>query len=396
MRVLIAAARPPAANGKGYQVRLFNQILQLAGTHDITLLALAHKGEEIEPQMVRACRVARLIERSRAIGPVLALAQTPRLPWSVGLYRDPRMRLAIRESLRTGRFDLLHLQLVRMGTYLREGPQIPVLLDLMDAAALNMRERAATAPLGMRQLLQLEARRLAQLELRLIEEADLSLLISERDRASVGSPRKTRVNPNGIDPPPDMSNAVTRAKSTVILTGTMSYFANSDAAAWFTASILPLVKLRIPDVQFRIVGRDPGRAVTSLSTAGVIVTGAVANIANELRRAAVAVCPIRLGSGLSTKVLEAMATGTPVIATSKAVQGLPSSLARYALIADDAGTFADAVVRSLQDSGPALDRASLGLAEIRRSHTWRHSVDELEASYEEAITSHGIRNPVAS
>jgi glycosyltransferase involved in cell wall biosynthesis len=283
-----------------------------------------------------------------------------------------------------------------MGTYLREESQIPVILDLMDAAALNMSDRAASAPIGMRQLLDLEARRLGELELKLIEESDLSLLISERDRVALGSPVKTRVNPNGIDPPPAIADSRSRERSTVILTGTMSYFANADAAVWFASSILPSVKTRIPNVKFRIVGRDPGRRVRSLSTTGITVTGPVANIADELRYATVAVCPIRRGSGLSTKVLEAMATGTPVIGTSKAVEGLPDSLARFVVVADDARAFASAVVRNLEHPGPGFDRASLGLAEIRRAHTWRHSVDQLEACYEEAIKSHGIRHRVSS
>jgi glycosyltransferase involved in cell wall biosynthesis len=172
----------------------------------------------------------------------------------------------------------------------------------------------------------------------------------------------------------------------VIFTGTMSYFPNSDAAVWFATEIWPLVRAAIPSATLRVVGRGPTQAVRQLDRLpGISVTGAVPKIASELARANVAVAPVRLGSGMLTKVLEAMAVSTPVVGTGKAFEGLPGDLHPFLHRADSPAEFADEVVRILKDPGPALKLAANGLEAIRRDHTWSRSVSQLETLYDEAI-----------
>jgi glycosyltransferase involved in cell wall biosynthesis len=278
--------------------------------------------------------------------------------------------------------------MVRMAPYLRETAGVPAVLDLLDAAELNMRERARAAAPGVRQLLEVEARRLGAYERAAIEKADLSLLISQRDLAYLGSPSKARVLPNGIEPLTLESDPPERTPGTMIFSGTMSYFPNADAATWFAREILPLIRTNVPAAVYRVVGRDPAPAVKRLaSQAGITITGAVPDVGVELARAAVSVCPMRFGSGMQTKILEAMAVGTPVVATTKGMEGIPKELHRYLHRADSPATFAEEVTRILNQPGPALELARNGLAAIWREHTWRHSVDQLEALYGEAIAA---------
>lgn len=275
-----------------------------------------------------------------------------------------------------------------MAPYLGAASHVPVVLDLLDASELNMRERARAASPGTRQLFQLEARPLGAYERKAIATASLSLLISRRDLEYLGDPPFARVLPNGIDPEPVRPSPPARSDTSVVLTGTMSYFPNTDAAIWFATEILPLVRAGAPSAEFRVVGRDPIASVRRLGTLpAVTVTGAVPVVAVELARAAVSVCPTRFGSGLQTKILEAMAVGTPVVATSKALEGIPEDLHAYLHRADSAAAFSGEVVRILKDPEPARELAKKGLEAIRRRHTWRHVVDELERLYEEAVAA---------
>jgi glycosyltransferase involved in cell wall biosynthesis len=386
LRILFAAANVPNPTGKGYQVRLFNQIVHLERRHRVSLVTFARRDEIIEPALARACRTLRVIRRSTQAAGLGAIANALRLPLSVALYQDAQMGAHIRETVRATEADLVVLQLVRMATYIDAAGALPVVLDLMDAAGLGMRERAQLAPAGVRPLMEIEARRLSRFERRAIEKATLSLLISERDRAYVGVESKTRINPNGVDPVVSAPTDAARRPTTVVFSGTMSYPPNADAALWFVTSILPLVRQGAPDVKFRIVGRNPSRALTRVAAASdVVVTGAVRNVSEELSSAALAVCPVRHGSGIQTKVLEAMAAGTPVVGTSKAVEGLPRELARHVLVADAEGDFARAVVSTLRQPSAGRDRAVRALRAIEASHTWRHSVSELESFYAEAL-----------
>jgi len=385
VRILIASAAPPAPSGKGYQVRLFNQIIRLAERHHVFLATFARREEVIEPAVMRACVSVDAIRRTALSCSVRAVAGALRLPLSVAWNHDARMAASIAASARTRDLDVIVIQLVRMATYIDSAGDVPVVLDLLDAAGLSMMERAALSPFGMRAILELEARRLGRFERSAVDRAGLSLLISERDRAYVGADAKTRVNPNGIDPFESPPNNATREPSTVVFSGTMSYPPNADAALWLVTSIVPLVRRHAPDIKLRIVGRDPSATLRREAAArDVIVTGTVKSISDELARASLAVCPLRRGSGLQTKVLEAMATGTPVIATSKAVQGLAQPLAAQVVVADGADAFAQAVVTALRDPTRARANAGRALVEIAASHTWRHSVDELERYCAEA------------
>lgn len=389
MRILFAATAPPTRSGKGYQVRLYHQLQELTKRHRVSLITFGPAADQIRPDIAASGGWIRSVPISIRASAWDAIVNSPRLPVSVGLYRNPAMARALADAVRSHEFDLGVLQLIRMAPYPPDDRSLPVVLDLLDSAGLSMAERAALAPPGLRPLLAVEARRLEAFERDAIDRADLSLFISQRDRAHVGMHPKTRVNPNGIDPPNLSDEGGPRGGSTVTFTGTMSFPPNADAAVWFARKVLPLVRRDVPDVTLRIVGRDPGRAVRELADAGrIVVTGAVESIGAELSRSAVAVCPMRYGAGLQTKILEAMATGTPVVCTSKAAEGLPGTLASHVIVADGPERFAQSVVSVLRNPQTSLERAARGIVAIRKSHTWRHSIDELEHYYAEAIDLH--------
>jgi glycosyltransferase involved in cell wall biosynthesis len=108
-------------------------------------------------------------------------------------------------------------------------------------------------------------------------------------------------------------------------------------------------------------------------------------MATEISRATLSVCPMRFGSGMQTKILEAMATQTPVVATSKALEGIPSDLHEFIGRADAPEAFADSVVRTLKEPDRVQKAAGEALQVIRRNHTWRHHVAELEKYYFDAV-----------
>lgn len=385
MRLLIAATGTPTAAGKGYQVRLYQQVVHLAERHQMTLFAFGHRSE-VDSRLAQACEKVVSIPLPAPTAVAAAALHAARLPLSVGLYRHRAMASALTAELRDRHHDMALLQLVRMAPYLRETAGLPTMFDLLDAAELNMRERARASPAGARQVFQLEARRLGVYERAAISAAALSVVISQRDFEFLGRPAKARVLPNGVDPATPQQQARGRAPNRIIFSGTMSYFPNADAAVWFAREVLPLVRRAIPDATFRIAGRQPVAAVRALaSLPGVSVTGAVPDMLEELTSAALSVCPMRFGSGLQTKILEAMAAGTPVVATSKALEGIPRDLRPFARCADTPDAFALEVAHVLRDAPAAQENAAACLAVIRAGHTWRDSAAKLEACLEEAL-----------
>ncbi|MFD2880243.1 glycosyltransferase family 4 protein [Paenibacillus rhizoplanae] len=137
----------------------------------------------------------------------------------------------------------------------------------------------------------------------------------------------------------------------IILPGNMNYFPNINAALYFYREVYPLIKARVPDIKWYIVGRDvhPEVAALALKDSSIVITGYVDSVADYIRKAQVVIAPLLEGSGTRLKILEAWALRIPVVSSSKGAEGLLCEHSRNIMIADDPASFADSVTLLLQD-----------------------------------------------
>jgi glycosyltransferase involved in cell wall biosynthesis len=131
----------------------------------------------------------------------------------------------------------------------------------------------------------------------------------------------------------------------------MAHPPNADAACFFAREVLPTVRRRVPEAEFWIVGRDPTAEVAALARLpGVVVTGFVADIRPFIDEAAVVVAPLRFGSGMRNKILEAWAMDKCVVATHVGAEGLDCTDGVDILLGDDAPALASQVSEALTDA----------------------------------------------
>jgi glycosyltransferase involved in cell wall biosynthesis len=151
----------------------------------------------------------------------------------------------------------------------------------------------------------------------------------------------------------------------------MDYRPNVDAALWFTESILPLIVERHPDTKLYIVGQKPHSSLQSLSgNKHVEITGWVSEVQPFLRAADVYVAPLRMGAGTRLKMLEAMASGCAVAATTVAASGLVAEAQNAMLLADTETTFANVVVRLLESPEQRVTLGEQAQQVVRRFYDW--------------------------
>lgn len=384
MKILFVAAAIPAPDRKGYQVRLYHQMIRLAERHRLTLCALDPDGISV-PDLVRdACQEIVVVPISRREKLIGAARYVAKLPLTVGYLQTPAMQAAVSRLATAGDYDLVHFQMIRMAPYARRVGRRATLVDLVDALSVNMVERAQTASVAIRPAVQLEARRLRRYERHVVPTFDRATIISGRDQAAIGSDNLV-VLANGVEIPQAPTDA---RRSGIVFSGNMSYFANEDAATWFIEQVLPLIRQQEPTAALTIVGRNPSEGLRAIAARhGATVTGEVPSTTAYLLNAAVAICPMRVGSGIPTKILEAMAAGAPVIATSKAAGGLPDDLIGLVETADSAAQFAAAAIRMLRNPHDARQIAETALDRVRREHSWERSVAHLEEIYQEVVTA---------
>jgi len=152
----------------------------------------------------------------------------------------------------------------------------------------------------------------------------------------------------------------------LVFTGAMDYWANIDAVIWFVTKVFPLIRRQVKNIIFYIVGSNPCESVRRLAQLqGVYVTGKVDDVRPYLAHADAAVAPLHIARGIQNKVLEAMAMGCPVVASSKAAHGIKAIAEKEILVQDEPSAFADALLRLMSGSlgdrlGDAGRRCILG------------------------------------
>ena len=222
----------------------------------------------------------------------------------------------------------------------------------------------------------------------LLASAGQGVVVSEPDRQAMGGGDRLAVVPNGVDVARFVFDGRARASLDLAFTGNLGYFANADAAVWFTREVLPRVRARAPGARLRLAGTRPSRAVRALAgLPGVSVLGEVPDIAEPLRSARVAVVPLRAGSGQQSKMLEAMACGTPVVASPLAAAGMEAVDGEHLLVAHGADHTAAAVLHLLEDSALCERLAANARRLVEERYTWERSVEGLEEVYARALAA---------
>ena len=261
-------------------------------------------------------------------------------------------------------------------------------LPRMDASVLVMHDirsrmfarRARIAPRGgERRRLLGEAQRYLDFERKYCRRYDLVVALSENDAAWIQrhyAPKRIAVVPIPLDAGYfSPAGGTPEEETTIVFTGLMDHPPNADAAVYFAREVFPRIRKEKPGARFLVVGRSPAEEVRSLSALpGVEVTGFVADTREYLARAGVVVVPLRFGSGVRNKILEAWAMEKCVVSTRVGAEGLEYEEGGNVLIADDADSMARAVLEALS----APDRRRV-LGAAGRDAVLRHHLPQAAA-----------------
>jgi hypothetical protein len=367
VRLLVISARFPEPGGKGDQSRAFSFISHLAPAHEVAVVSAARASTAEAEAALRAVADVEIVASGRVRRGVAALWALARLrPAQVGWMMPAGAWGRARDRAATA--DVV---LVNTSRSLAGALSAPVVLDHVDALSLNMRRRASGPErLPIRAAARIEAVLLRRWERRAARWCAGQVATSTEDAANLPGEPRCEVIPVGWDAPAAADEPAERDLD-VVLSGNMGYPPNRDAAEWFAAEILPAIRRRRPGTRALVVGRD----ASSLRLRGVEIASDVPNLLAYLRRAKVAIAPLRMGTGSPYKVLEAAASGAAVVATPWAAQsfGLPATGA-------GAEGLARRVVELLDDDAARAEQVRAGLAVARR-----HRGDQLARRLEELL-----------
>ena len=141
-----------------------------------------------------------------------------------------------------------------------------------------------------------------------------------------------------------------RESHTILFVGSMRHEPNLHALVWFVDYVFPRIVAADPDATLIVAGAGSWEAMGGkLNQPNIRALGFVPDMRELFERYAVFVCPILSGSGVRVKLLEAFASGIPVVSTTLGAEGLASKKDSYCELADEPEDFARAVVYLLEN-----------------------------------------------
>ena len=183
---------------------------------------------------------------------------------------------------------------------------------------------------------------------------------------------------NGIRCLPEILLQYDRRK--IVFVGNMRTLQNQDAVLFFIDSVFPIIKNRIPNVIFYVLGAEPPYSIKNISDGkNIIVSGFVNSIEDEIKNAAVAVAPVRIAAGIQNKVLISMACGIPVVLTSTIASAIPElESGKNCLIADTEQDIAKSVISLIENEDNRNTIAQNGYMLMKTYYSWNTRLEGYE------------------
>jgi GT2 family glycosyltransferase len=390
-RVLFVSPYPicPPVHGGG--VFMYGAIRELSRHADVHAIVMLDYEKDREPnrELLRYCRTVEFVVRRGKLSAHPASIE----PHAVHEFRDPQLEWLIqREALRHA-IDVIQLEYTPLAQYARRFDHIVCALFEHDVYFQSI---ARALPFMRSPLERARARfeylRALRFELRALHPCDEIQVCTEENRRYLAEfiPRLAPRIDSGLRAGIEVSQyefpGGPREPFTMLFLGSFRHVPNQIAISWFTREALPLILERVPKARLIIAGSDPPppHAIPDLPGA-IELLGFVEDIRPLFSRCALFVCPIRSGSGIRVKLLEAFASGIPVVSTHIGAEGLAREDGEFCALADDPQRFADHVVELLNDPARAAELAARARRHVESEWDMRAVVARLIARYKELL-----------
>ncbi|MGE0451385.1 MAG: glycosyltransferase [Vicinamibacterales bacterium] len=375
-RVLVVCSKPPFPSVDGGTRAIAELVAGLAGQgHAVHVLALATRKHPdlrgVPPAGVVQETIA--VDDARALSGLSSLWPSrahpgSELPFSVARFLSPRFARRLGQLLEEEAPDVVQFEGLHVAPYQRlahdAGARVVVRAHNVDADLWRQRARTSRWPLSS--WLGMQAERVERLEVGYWRSAHAVAAISPAVARACSAATAAPVIdlPVGLAVPPQPPPITDPSRLFHI--GAMDWAPTADGITWFLADVWPRILAKQPSAVFHLAGRRVAQFAAGHRAPNVVWDGEVADADAYVRGGGVLIAPVRTGSGVRVKIIEAMAQGRAIVTTSAGAEGLDCVSDQHLLVADDAAGLAEQVLRCL--ASPALVRG-LGAAAHRLAAT---------------------------
>lgn len=376
MNILFLSRWFPFPPDNGSKLRIYHLLNGLSNFHDVTLLSFVDPSETTaeQPWQNLICSEIQTVPwkpyDQRSFKARLGFLSP--VPRSILDTYSPQFANLIRDTISTKRYDIVIASQLSMASYFPCFKGIPALFEEIELGIFHDQARRAGSPLKRLRpgLTWFKLRRYFS---RILNTFRVCTVVSEREqRLFIDSfPKfreKIKVIPNCVNVS-DYNDLEVRSKpNSLIFSGSFNYDANYEAMNWFVREVYPRILDQIPDADLIISGDHANKPLPSKKN--ITLTGYVDDIKSLIASCSVSIAPMWSGGGTRLKILEAMAIGVPVVATSKGAEGLGAQDGEHLLIANDPDAFAKSVIRILKDKNFRDHLSTNANRFVKKNYDW--------------------------
>lgn len=376
----------------GGQIRTYNLLKKLATKHEVTLFALIKEDTERQylPELEKYCKKVRLFKRSKRPFTLRNILHTAfsTYPFLVIRNHVPETTQAVENELKQEDYDLIHAETFYMMPHIPQ-TKVPIILVEQTIEYLGYESFAEKVKYPwLRPLLKIDIQKIKKWEEFYWQSCTKLITMSQEDKNFISqtvSGNKIAVVSNGVDV--DWFAEKTRELPedlTVLSVGTFNWLPNVEAVHFLVQDVWPQIKKLLPRTKLWIVGNAPTKEIFEYQKkdTSITITGGIPDIRDAFTRAHVLVAPVFSGKGTRYKILEAMASGTPVVATHIAVEGLGVTHGVHVLTGDTAEEIAQLTVKVLKDPQLQNELGENGKKFVRERYDWSFIAKELDGIYQ--------------
>lgn len=382
MKLLVVLSRFPYPLEKGDKLRAYHQIRCLSEHHDIFLAAMHDKpvsSDDLQ-QLKPFCKEIFLLENNylkRCWN--MGRAFFKGLPIQCGLFYNKKNARKLDEIIQRVHPDHIYCQLFRMAEYVKDYA-MPKTLDYQDVFSKGMARRAEKSTGLVKWFFNMEHRRVARYETEIFDRFDHKTIITAVDRDLIPHPHREEivVVPNGVEFD-KFAYQGEKKEYDLIFSGNMGYAPNVDAAEYLVREILPPLLVKFPNLRVVLCGATPAPRVQALRSEHVIVTGWVDSMTEWYAKSRIFIAPMRMGTGLQNKLLEAMSMHLPCITSPLAARPLVEAEQHQSVIScSETKDYVVAVTQLLTEENSYNQLADSGYNYVRQFYDWKNAVRILD------------------
>ena len=375
MKILFLSRWFPYPTNNGSKLRIYNLLRGLSKHHDVTLLSFADQPNvnPEAPEVRSICSEVQIIPW-REFDPNSARAKLGFLslkPRSIIDTFSPEMAQAITQTLSKQKYDVVIASQLQMAAYYPYFQNIPALFEEIEIGLIYGQANTSVDK-AQRLRHTFTWFKLRMYLSQLLRSFKAVTVVSEQEQKLIAQNfphiKNIQVIPNCVNMDDYKDIHVEAKPNTLIFTGSFRYHANHEAMVWFVRDVFPLILEKVSDAQLIITGDHADLPLPSNQS--VTLAGYVDDVKGLIASSSVALAPLWSGGGTRLKILEAMAIGTPVVATTKGAEGLDAQTGKHLLVTDEPDKFAKYAINLLADGDLRQKMAGNAHRFVREKYDW--------------------------